>query len=110
MKKFCNLVQFENNNHLIQINDIAHLVHMSVYYGFMINGIVNIRSLLIKFGNLFLNSNLLINQFYSLLNENGRDNKKVVDHRWFSYFLAINDIVDLWSYLCEFIDNQYKNR
>ena len=37
MKKFCNLV------------------HMSVHYGFKINDMVNIRNLIIKFGNLSLN-------------------------------------------------------
>ena len=65
---------------------------MSAHNGFMINDMVNIKSLIIKFGN----SNLLINQFYSLLNKNGKENKKVkkvVDRRWFFYFLAINDIV-----------------
>jgi hypothetical protein len=78
-----------------------------VSYGFKIDEMEEIRSLIIKFVNLFLNSNSLFNEFYSLLNENGRDNKKVkqmVDHRWFSYYLTINDMIDLWAHLSEFID------
>jgi hypothetical protein len=107
MKKFVESIQITNNSQLVHINDIAHLVHVSVYYGFKIDEMEEVRSLIIKFGNLFLNSNSLLNEFYSLLSENGRDNKKVkqvVDHRWFSYYLTINDIIDLWPYLCEFID------
>jgi hypothetical protein len=107
MKKFFETVKRECNPQLVHINDIAHLVHVSVSYGFAIKEMKEIRDLILRFGNLFLNSNSLLNDFNSLLEENGKTHRKlkhVVDHRWFSYYETMVDIIDLWPFLCEFID------
>ncbi len=31
--------------------------------------------------------------------------KQVVVHRWFSYYITMNDIIELWTYLINFIDS-----
>ena len=49
-------------------------------------------------------------EFNELLEKNSIPIKKpqqVVDHRWFSYYRTSLDIIELWSYLCDFI-NTYK--
>jgi len=106
MKAFVESIK-NNNNKIIHINDISHLIHVSIFHGFGINEMVKIRKLIIKFRNLFVNSNVLLHQFNELLNQNARNDKKirqVVDHRWFSYYLTLNDIIEVWPILLEFIE------
>src|SRR5437868_2248112 len=106
MKKFSETVKSEENSTIVHINDIAHLIHVSIHYAFLIFEMKEIREIIIKFGALFKNANVLQNNFYELLSSNGRTFKKVkavTDHRWFSYYESILDIIELWPYLCEFL-------
>lgn len=51
-------------------------------------------------------------EFNELLELNSINPKKpvqVVDHRWFSYLQTTKDIIELWSYLIEFL-NTYKSK
>ncbi len=88
-------------------NDISHLIHVAVIKGFKSDELRFIREIIISFGNLFVNASKLNEAFYELLETNGLKAKKpnqVVEHRWFSYFKTSQDIIELWSYLIEFVD------
>jgi hypothetical protein len=61
MEKFFEAVKRECNPQIVHINDIVHLVHVSVSHGFAIKQVKQIRDLILRFGNLFLNSNSLLN-------------------------------------------------
>jgi hypothetical protein len=64
--------------------------------------------MLIKFGTLFQSSSLLVNEFFSLLEENGEKTRKpikVADQNWFSVLKGAKQILNLWPFLCQFIDN-----
>jgi hypothetical protein len=63
MKKFFETVKRECNPQIVRINDTAHLVHVSVSHGIAIKEMKEIRNLILRFGNLFLKSNSLLNDF-----------------------------------------------
>jgi hypothetical protein len=98
----------DENEKIFHINDIAHLIHNSVHNAFTLSEMSEIRQIIIKFGNLFVKANILRSEFYHILKENSIKEKiprKTIDHRWFSYYYTMNDIIDLWPYLLEFIDS-----
>ncbi len=61
---------------------------------------------------MFVNANKMYEEFNELLELNSINSKKrvqVVDHHWFSYLQTTKDIIELWSYLIEFL-NTYKSK
>ncbi len=108
MLKLTDSLKKDCKNNLIHINDISHLIHVSISHAFSIKNMEEIREIIIKFGNLFVNANILRVEFYNILKENAVSEKipkQVVVHRWFSYYITMNDIIELWTYLINFIDS-----
>jgi hypothetical protein len=108
--KYAQVIKETQNFNIHHINDISHLIHVAVIHGFRSNKMRVLREIIISFGNLFLNANKMNEEFNELLEKKTIPIKKpqqVVDHRLFSYYRTSLDIIELWSYLCDFI-NTYK--
>jgi hypothetical protein len=64
--KLTNSLKKDCKNNLIHINDISHLIHVSSSHAFSIKNMEEIREIIIKFGNLFVNANILRVEFYKI--------------------------------------------
>jgi hypothetical protein len=86
------------NKQLFHINDVAHLIHNCISGGLKLTEFSDIKLIVIKFGNLFTHSNILLCEFYALLDEYEEEQRKplkVAEHRWFSFFEAAKVLLSL---------------
>jgi hypothetical protein len=107
MRKMVKDIKTFQNKNILHVPDISHLIHVSIIEALKLEEFEQLRDVLLKFGNLFINANQLLSKFHEILSKYGHKLKKppqVVDSRWFSYYDTALEVKDLWSYLCEFID------
>jgi hypothetical protein len=108
MKSLVNDIRASNNEKLLHVNDIAHLIHVTVNEALNHESYKEVREILLKMGNLFVHASTLENEFHIILKENEEEPRKppqVVDHRWFSYFETAFVVQELWTHLIVFIES-----